>query len=214
MTEPRVSIRVPDRPRRTHAERAAATRGKIVDAVVESIAEVGYRRTTAQEITRRAGVTWGAVNHHFGGKQGILAAVLESSFDHFASLVESIPRRGLSLEQRAGLFVERAWLHFSDPRYASTFQILINHAPTESGDGGPRWQDTMAEAWDAVWQELFDDVGIPIDQLHALQRYTVAVLTGLAATRMMQGANPTEPTAELAMLRDTLVGGLVDRRSP
>ena len=41
---------------------------------VECIAELGFQRTTAQEITRRAGVTWGAVQHHFGDKDGILLA--------------------------------------------------------------------------------------------------------------------------------------------
>ncbi len=46
-------------------------------AVLESIAEVGFQRTTAAEITRRAGVTWGAVQHHFGAEDGILRAVLE-----------------------------------------------------------------------------------------------------------------------------------------
>ena len=48
-------------------------------AVVETIADVGFQKTTAAEIARRAGVTWGAVQHHFGGKEGILLAVLEAS---------------------------------------------------------------------------------------------------------------------------------------
>ena len=62
--------------RRSHAERRAETRARIIEAVIESIAEVGFHRTTAVEITRRAGVTWGAVQHHFGDKDGILLAVL------------------------------------------------------------------------------------------------------------------------------------------
>jgi len=60
------------RARRTQAERTAATRERILAAVVESIAELGIQRTTASEIARRAGVTWGAVQHHFGAKHGIL----------------------------------------------------------------------------------------------------------------------------------------------
>ena len=53
-------------PRRSHAERTAETRQRVIDAVVESISEIGFQRTTAAEISRRAGVTWGAVQHHFG----------------------------------------------------------------------------------------------------------------------------------------------------
>ena len=48
--------------RRTQAERTAETRRRILDAVVASIAEVGFRRTTATEIARRAGVTNGMIS--------------------------------------------------------------------------------------------------------------------------------------------------------
>ena len=67
----------PARERRSHAERTAETRCRVMAAVVESIADVGYQKTTSAEIARRAGVTWGAVQHHFGDKDGILMAVLE-----------------------------------------------------------------------------------------------------------------------------------------
>lgn len=50
-------------------------------AIVDSIAEVGFQRTSGAEITRRAGVSWGAVQHHFGDENGILIAVLEDSFN-------------------------------------------------------------------------------------------------------------------------------------
>ncbi len=203
--ETHISLPVPNKPRQSQAERTAGTRKRIVEAVVDSIADVGFQRTTAQEITKRAGVTWGAVNHHFGGKDGILAAVLESSFQHFVSLTDSIPRDGLSLEDRAGRFVEQAWLHFGDARYASTFQILINHAPIDADAESPRWQDTMANAWDSVWRDLFGDAPIPSERLQALERYSLAVLSGMATARMMQGPNPSDPVEELAMLRGTLV---------
>ena len=100
-------------PRRSNAERTAQTRARLMDAVVESIAEVGLARTTAPEIARRAGVTWGAVQHHFGGKDGMLVSVLDDSFRRFAERLEGIPIEGTSLEKRAALFIDRAWEHFA-----------------------------------------------------------------------------------------------------
>jgi len=97
----------PPRERRTQAERTAETRTRILEAVVESITEVGFGRTTASEIARRAGVTWGAVQHHFGGKDGILDAVLEDSFDRFAQRLADIPLRA-PLRERVSLFLARA----------------------------------------------------------------------------------------------------------
>ena len=80
----KLRIAPPLRPRRSHSERTAKTRARVIAAVVESIDEVGFHRTTGSEIARRAGVTWGAVQHHFGGKDGMLAAVVEDSFNRFA----------------------------------------------------------------------------------------------------------------------------------
>ena len=40
--------------------------GRVKAAVIESIADLGYQRTTGAEIARRAGVTWGAVQHTSG----------------------------------------------------------------------------------------------------------------------------------------------------
>ena len=56
MTDPtRVELPVSVKGRRSHAERTAETRAKIIRAVIESIASVGFQRTTAQEIAHRAG---------------------------------------------------------------------------------------------------------------------------------------------------------------
>jgi len=45
-----------------------ATRRKVLDAVVESVLDVGYYKASSNEIARRAGVTWGAIQHLFGSR--------------------------------------------------------------------------------------------------------------------------------------------------
>jgi AcrR family transcriptional regulator len=199
--------RAPKRERRSHAERTAETRAKILAAVVDSIAEVGFHRTTAVEITRRAGVTWGAVQHHFGDKDGILVAVLEDSFGRFAARLEDVPVERLALERRVALFVERAWQHFTSREYASTYEILLDHLRREDPPeaGGARWQIQMSRAWERVWRRFFGDVAVPRKRQLRLQHYTVAVLTGLASTLLLEGGGSSLPREELALLEATLV---------
>ena len=207
MADARNLRRAPVRARRSHAERTAETRAKILDAVVDSIAEVGFHRTTAVEITRRAGVTWGAVQHHFGDKDGILVAVLEDSFGRFAARLEDVPVERLSLERRVALFVERAWQHFTSREYASTYEILLDHLRREDPlpQSGARWQIQMSRAWERVWRRFFGDVAVPRKRQLRLQHYTVAVLSGLASTRMLEGGEPSLPREELELLEATLV---------
>ena len=191
--------------RRSHAARTAEMRTRVMTAVVESITKVGYQRTTAAEIARRAGVTWGAVQHHFGDKDGILLAVLEESFEHFAECLAEPPDETAKLEERVDLFVDRSWKHFSSPLYRSTFQILLNLPP----DVEPSWQKVMLGNWTRVWSRYFYD-GRRVRQRDAdLMQYTVSVFSGLAAMQTLAGTNGRRRGAELAFLKETLRRNLV-----
>jgi AcrR family transcriptional regulator len=60
------------------AERAAATRQKLLDAAVEQFRDKSYDEVSIQDITTGAGVAYGLVAHHFGNKRGIhLEAIRE-----------------------------------------------------------------------------------------------------------------------------------------
>ncbi|HUY22080.1 MAG TPA: helix-turn-helix domain-containing protein [Acidimicrobiales bacterium] len=64
--------------RRSQAERRAATRRALLDAGRQLFAERGFAGAGQEEIVERAGVTRGALSHHFGTKQGLFHAVVES----------------------------------------------------------------------------------------------------------------------------------------
>jgi len=191
--------------RRTQAERTAETRRRILDAVVESIAELGFQRTTATEIAKRAGVTWGAVQHHFGAKGGILEAVLEDTFERFEARVADISGEA-PLGRRVALFVERAWEHFSSPHFRSTFEILLHYGKGEDGEVPPHWQETMFRAFDRVFERLFSDARLARRERAALHQYAVAQLVGLAALEMLDKPRPRG--AQLALLERTLLAEL------
>ena len=201
----RLEIPVRPRTRRSHAERTAETRAKIIAAVVDTIAEIGFQRTTAQEITRRAGVTWGAVQHQFGGKEELLIAVLEASFNRFAARLDDVSTSDTDLAARAELFVDRAWAHFRSRHYRSTFEILLNHLGRTEGATDTDWRPRMARAWDRVWSRIFADSPLSRPESLALQHFTVSALSGLASTAHLQGRPAATPSRQLALLKRTLV---------
>jgi AcrR family transcriptional regulator len=63
--------------RRTQAERSAATRRALIAAARPLFAERGYAAVGTEEIVRAAGVTRGALYHHFEGKRELFEAVYE-----------------------------------------------------------------------------------------------------------------------------------------
>jgi AcrR family transcriptional regulator len=64
------------RAHRTQAERREQTKTALLDATIDCLVEIGYARTSVQEICARAGVSKGAVQHHFSAKAELMAAAV------------------------------------------------------------------------------------------------------------------------------------------
>jgi AcrR family transcriptional regulator len=73
--------------RRTQAERSAITRQALLDAGRALFAEYGFAGAGQEEIVERAGVTRGALSHHFGTKQGLFLAVVQDVQGDVADLI-------------------------------------------------------------------------------------------------------------------------------
>jgi AcrR family transcriptional regulator len=75
------------------ADQSEATRAALVEAARELFAQRGYAAVSTEEIVRSAGVTRGALYHHFAGKRELFEAVYE---DVERRLVEQIAASAIS----------------------------------------------------------------------------------------------------------------------
>ena len=98
--------------RRTQAERTAATRGALLRAARELFARKGYAATGREEIVDAAGVTRGALYHHFANKEGVFRAVFEElEAETMAKVVEAAvttPDPMRSMQRGALAFLDAA----------------------------------------------------------------------------------------------------------
>lgn len=111
-------------PRKTQAERTAATRAALLEATVDALAEHGYARASTTEIARRAGVSRGAQLHHFPSKLDLVSAAL----DHVFAVGEAEFRAGFSARQPAdrtqAAAIDELWRIFRGPRHDAVTELL------------------------------------------------------------------------------------------
>lgn len=60
-------------------DRSRATRQRLLDAAVESLAQIGWAGSTVAVVAQRAGVSRGATQHHFPTREHLITAALEYS---------------------------------------------------------------------------------------------------------------------------------------
>lgn len=58
-------------------QKMAETRKKLIEVARRAFAEYGYAATSMDKLTAEAGLTRGALYHHFGDKRGLFAAVVD-----------------------------------------------------------------------------------------------------------------------------------------
>src|SRR3982750_4790062 len=66
----------PDAMHKPRKEMIAETRAKLIAAARQAFGTVGYAEASMDDFTREAGLTRGALYHHFGDKKGLLEAVV------------------------------------------------------------------------------------------------------------------------------------------
>jgi len=94
---------------------------QLMEATVASLIEVGYARTTTVEICRRAGVTRGALLHHFESLAELFAATLAHIYEGFLSGSST----GADRPVDGKALVEGLWRHFSRPEYKAVIELWL-----------------------------------------------------------------------------------------
>jgi len=177
----RVLTRVPQ------TERVEAMRARLLDATVESLVANGYAEMSTNDVVRRAGVSRGALAHHFPAKADLLAAaatrLIEQRANEFRESFLRLPAAKRTVEQA----IELLWTFYDGPAFAALVELIVaartNDQLREVLADGP---EQLAIAAFDVFVELFPQIA---DNPHAEQmvQATLALLAGLALQTMVDG---------------------------
>lgn len=117
------------RPRRSHAERSADTRARLLDAAARVVHEGGAPAATMFEVAKAAGVTPGAVQHHFGSKAELMMQLVEHLLQAEGGV--AWPDPAWPLRRRAQALVQSLWeAVYEAPRFLAAWSVYL----ASSGD--------------------------------------------------------------------------------
>lgn len=113
-------------PRTSQAERSQATQQHLIATAIQVIQDKGYEAASIYEVAKTAGMTPGAVQHHFESKAVLMMNVL-------SQLIESDDRTGAlwphpdaPLSERARHFVHAVWnLVYAQPRFIAAWNTYL-----------------------------------------------------------------------------------------
>lgn len=191
-------------PRRTQAERRAATRAALLEATIACLAEEGYARTTTRRIAERAGVTPGAQQHHFATKADLVAEALDHAAGKIAAevLEAELLAQGPDLD-RAERLLDLLWELHKGPLFHAAMEMMVAaRTDPELQARLERPALGVAEVVEHSAEALFPGVGSRPDFVATLES-GLALIRGLAVQSFIPGPDPEEawPVARAELLR-------------
>jgi AcrR family transcriptional regulator len=188
------------------AQRSEATRKALVDVGRKLFAKRGYADVGTEEIVRRAGVTRGALYHHFSGKEDLFRAVAEQVEEEMTrrSAEAALAHQDPWEQQRAG------WEAFLDACLDPAVQrIILLDAPSVLGPKA--WREIASKYGLALVQfglQSLIEAGLieeqPIDPLAHL---VIGALSE-AAVVIAQAEDTQAARAEMGAALERLMTGL------
>ncbi|MBB6408328.1 TetR/AcrR family transcriptional regulator [Mesorhizobium sangaii] len=193
-------------------EMIAETRAKLIAAARHAFGTIGYAQASMDDFTASAGLTRGALYHHFGDKKGLLQAVIAEMDSEMAARVNEVASRAPTRWQH---FVDECTTYIEMALEPEIQRIMFRDGPAVLGDP-------------AQWPNANACVGSMTDHLTRLQEEGVVVpsvdpetaarlingASSQAAQRIANSSDPEATSKTVVTAFKQLLEGLLNKPGP
>lgn len=183
---------------------AEETRRRVLDAVVATVIDIGYYKASSNEIARRAGVTWGSIQHLFGSRDQLMLDVLNDIGSSMTQRFASAVIEGDTLEERLANVLAVLATHYEQDIYLVQMQILLELSATSSTSEGQHRavQRQNSEMFDHLAQPLLEKAIGPLAQDRDLVMYAFMTMRGFLTSYAI-GRRISELPAMMVLMRNS-----------
>lgn len=187
------------------AQKSANMRRLILEAAMKAVVELGFARVTTQVIVDRAGVSRGAMLHHFPKKQDLIAALIdyiaEQGIAEFRSAIGKLDASD-RIDRWKGLDIY--WSQLTNDKFIALNELAVAARTEPQLDAIVRPAiRTYYRAWNRAAQDVFPEWRDKGERFKLAMDMTQALMEGMALNRELRES--PERTARLfAFLRAQL----------
>ncbi|UVK44318.1 TetR/AcrR family transcriptional regulator [Mesorhizobium sp. AR07] len=197
------------KPRR---EMIAETRAKLIAAARHAFGTTGYAEASMDDFTASAGLTRGALYHHFGDKKGLLQAVIAEIDGEMAARVNEVASRAPTRWQR---FVDECTTYIEMALEPEIQRIMFRDGPAVLGDPA-QWPNANACIASMTGHlTTLQAEGLVVSSLDAeTASRLINGASSQAAQRIANSSDPEATSKKVVTAFKQLLEGLLKRPDP
>ena len=193
---------------RPRSEMIAETRAKLIAAARQAFGTIGYAEASMDDFTAAAGLTRGALYHHFGDKKGLLEAVIAEIDSEMADRLRTVSSKAGSRWQG---FVDECTAYIEMALEPEIQRIVLRDGPAVLGDPS-QWPSqnkciaTMSETLAKLLEE-----GMIVDVDPEAAAWLISGATLYAAQWIANARDPETTSKKAVKAVNELLQGLLIR---
>lgn len=164
--------------------RGIESRRRFLAVAIETLAEEGPAAASANLVAKRAGVTWGTVQHQFGDADGVWAAMVDELASRVEVLDVQLPPADASLRRRVDALIQRIWQGYGtrESRAVENLRLALPRDHDALMESFPKTAASFRRfdgLWADLWSRVFADLDVSATRLRRVRSLVPAAVRGL-----------------------------------
>ena len=177
--------------RRSQKERTDLTRSALLTAAITLIHDQGLAHTSTIDIARAAGVSRGALTHHFETREELIASAIEHMLLTTIEKLTAFTNAFVAGEGKSDDIVDHLWGVMNDRLFPVTLEFLPE---ARHNDAFRERLLPVVSAWhqalDRIWTGLADRYDVEPEFVRILMNGTLCMFRGMIAQTVLRKDQP------------------------
>ncbi|WP_144096534.1 TetR/AcrR family transcriptional regulator [Croceicoccus sediminis] len=184
------------------AAKAAQTRKRLIDATVRCLVKYGYARTTTPRVAEEAGLSRGAMMHHFENGAALIKATIRELHE---KRLRAFRRAAGETEHDVDTLVETYWQQLQKPAFIAFHELAVA-ARTDKDLAAIMMplQEEFRDRFNTQADALFPEWRIAPEQFELAMRLSQTILEGMAISVQTGAMSPEQVPAMLTHLENQI----------